>query len=301
MLPRTGSSYLFNLLDSTRRFRTLQNWETHGVARKSPASFRKLEAAFLLKLRNYASPGFRTIHEIRLKGPEECTKPTLKCFASQAFPALFHIPQYNEFLDTADFLPTYQFYYKQLQMMGPQPSRWLLKSPVHIQSIDSLLRVFPDAKFIHIHRDFDEVLGSVCSLAASCRSLTSKRLDGPQIGREVKKFLTRDLVRAKTILESHPDKVLDIHYREIVDQPIRTVESIFDFVGDDYDEGVELAAREEMRVSIPNKFGKHVYRFEDYFPSSEDTHLTRGEDPAKPSVHRNERTTSQAASPESLI
>ncbi len=267
-LPRTGSTYLFNLLGATGKFRTLTHWETHDVASRKPVLLKKAQAAFLLKLMHHLSPGFRTVHEIRLEGPEECTKPILDCFVSQSFPSILHIPRYNDFLDTADYLPTYQFYYKQLQILGCGEKRWLLKTPIHIQSIDSILQVFPDAKFIHLHRDLNEVLGSICSLAAAYRCMTSHRVNGREIGSEVRKFLTRDLAKAKAVLDGNRDKVLDLHYRDIVDQPIGTARKVFDFVGSPYDEGVEQSLRNEMNVSVPNKFGKHVYRFEDYYPAN---------------------------------
>jgi hypothetical protein len=270
-LPRTGSTYLFNLLGATRRFRTLTHWETHDVASRKPAILKKIHATILLKLMHHLAPGFRTVHEIRLEGPEECTKPVLDCFVSQSFPSIFHIPRYNDFLETADYLPTYEFYYKQLQILGSGEKRWLLKTPIHIQSIDSILKVFPDAKFIHLHRDLNEVLGSICSLAAAYRCMTSHRVNGREIGSEVRKFLTRDLAKAKAVLDGNPDKVLDLHYRDIVDQPIKSAQKVFDFVGCPYDEEVEQSLRDEMKISVPNKFGKHVYRFNDYFPADSET------------------------------
>ncbi len=267
-LPRTGSSYLFNLLGSTQVFRTLRHWETHKIASRKPASLKKLEAGLMLKLMHHLSPGFRTVHEIRLDGPEECTKQLMNGFVCQSFPAIFHIPRYNQFLETADYLPSYKLFQKQLQISGNHGKRWLLKSPIHMQSIDSILSVFPDAKFIHLHRDFDEVLCSVCSLAAAYRCMTSHRLNGPEIGAEVRKYLSRDLANGKAILDANQDKVLNIHYKEIVDHPVQTAKEIFEFVGTNFDESSERAIRKEMGISIPNKYGNHIYRSEDYFPTT---------------------------------
>jgi hypothetical protein len=91
-LPRSGSTFLFNLLGATQRFRTLRNWETHKVASRRPVLFKKLEAAFLLKALHHFTPKLITLHEQRLEGPEECSKPLLNAFVSQMFPGLFHIP-----------------------------------------------------------------------------------------------------------------------------------------------------------------------------------------------------------------
>lgn len=265
-LPRTGSTYLFNLLASTRRFRTLKHWETYDLASRKPAPVKRMEAGMLLKLMHHLAPGFRTIHEIRLEGPEECTKPLLDCFVSQSFPSILHIPRYNDFLETADYLPTYEFYYKQLQVLGSEGRRWLLKSPIHIQSIESILRVFPDARFIHLHRDLSQVLGSACSLAAAYRCMTSRRVNGAEIGSEVRKFLTRDLAKSQAVLDANPEKVLALHYREIVDQPVGTARRVLEFVGCPCDDGMEQSMRNEMGISVPNKFGRHEYRLGDYFP-----------------------------------
>ena len=264
-LPRTGSTYLFNLLGSTRRFRTLRNWETHQAASRKPDSVKRIQALILLRLQNHLAPGLKTIHEQRLEGPEECTKPLLNSFVSQMFPALFHIPAYNDFLETADFLPTYQLYHRQLQILGDHNQRWLLKSPIHTQSIDSLLEVFPDAKIIHLHRDFNEVLGSLCSLTAGFRSLVGDEIEGRAIGREVAKFLARDTARSRAILEAHPEKVFDVHYRDFLDRPIDTIRRIFDLIGREFRKDDELRIRKEIGVSVADKFGRHTYRLEDYF------------------------------------
>ena len=181
------------------------------------------------------------------------------------FPALFHVPAYNDFLETADYLPTYQRYYSQLQILGDHGKRWLLKSPIHTQSIDSLLKVFPDLKIIHLHRDFDEVLGSICSLSAGFRCMVGDHVDSKEIGREVKKFLARDTKKSQEILSENPEIVLDIHFRKFIDQPIETIKKIFEFVEADYSSEIESHIKNEMNVSVANKFGRHVYRLEDYF------------------------------------
>jgi hypothetical protein len=196
----------------------------------------------------------------------------LSRFVSQMFPALFHVPAYNDFLATGDYLPTYQHYYRQLQILGDHGKRWLLKSPIHTQSLDSILRVFPDARFIHLQRNPEEVLGSICSLTAGFRCLTSNRLDGPEIGREVEKFLTRDNARAEAILDAHQDRVFPLPYRDLLQDPLRTAERLLDFAGSTLTEDMAKRIRKEMRVSVPNKYGKHRYHLADYFPPRTEDH-----------------------------
>jgi hypothetical protein len=147
----------------------------------------------------------------------------------------------------------------------PNSGRWLLKSPIHTQSIDSLLHVFPDAKIIQLERDSEEVLGSICSLSAGFRCMVSDHIDGKEIGREVRKFLIRDTGKSQKILAEHPKIVLKIHYRQFIDHPIETIQKIFEFTGVKYSDEAESRIKSEMKVSVPNKFGRHIYRLEDYF------------------------------------
>lgn len=265
-LPRTGSTYLFNMLGATNAFRTMTHWETQKIASAKPDFLRRFEAKLMLGVMHHMAPGFRTVHEILLDGPEECTRPVMNCFVSQSLPGIFHIPRYNDYLETADYLPTYEFYHKQLQVMGSRGKRWLLKSPIHIQSVDSIIKVFPDALFVNLHRKFEEVVCSVCSLVATYRCIASHRQNGPEIGEQARQYLTRDLAKSKAVLEAHPDKVLNLDFTRIVESPVDTVRQVFEFAGEEFTQGDEASVREEMRASVRYKYGKHVYREEDYFP-----------------------------------
>ena len=265
-LPRTGSTYLFNMLGATGAFRTMTHWESQKVASRKPDFLRRFEADLMLKVMHRLAPGFRTIHEILLDGPEECTRPVMNCFVTQSLPGIFHIPAYNDYLDTADYRPTYDFFYKQLQVMGAQGKRWLLKSPIHIQAVDTILEVFPDARFVHLHRNYEEVVCSICSLVATYRCMTSHRQNGPEIGEQVHQYLSRDLAKCKAVLDAQPDKVLNLDFTRIVDAPVDTVRQVFEFAGEDFTAEDEASVRGEMGRSVRNKYGKHIYREEDYFP-----------------------------------
>ena len=67
-------------------------------------------------------------------------------------------------------------------------------------------------------------------------------------------------------IEANKEKVLDLHYKRIVEQPMETAQEVFEFVEAKYDESIERAIRHEMNVSVRHKYGKHIYREEDYYP-----------------------------------
>ena len=51
--------------------------------------------------------------------------------------------------------PAYRYYYRCVQLIGSNEpeKRWLLKNPGHIENLDLLFAVYPDAKVIQTHRD----------------------------------------------------------------------------------------------------------------------------------------------------
>ena len=60
----------------------------------------------------------------------------------------------------------YEYYYKCVQLIGMNEpdKRWLLKNPGHIEQLDLLWAIYPDAKVIQTHRDPAKAVPSLCSL-----------------------------------------------------------------------------------------------------------------------------------------
>ena len=59
---------------------------------------------------------------------------------------------------------------------------WVLKSPVHVSALPTLLAVYPDARLAITHRDPLTVLASLTSLVATLRWAHSDRVDFAEIG-----------------------------------------------------------------------------------------------------------------------
>ena len=55
-------------------------------------------------------------------------------------------------------------------LLWQRPGRWLGKTPHHLENLDALLDVFPDAKIIQTHRDPVRVVASYASMMAHGRA-----------------------------------------------------------------------------------------------------------------------------------
>lgn len=271
-LPRSGTSFLFNLLANDPAHRYLRNWETtvSQIPPPRPTSFdadpRRRVGARLMRLQRHLAPTLEHIHEFHLDGPEECTPLLMHGFATQALAGMFDVPAYSRWLDTVDHLPDYAHHKRVLQtLQAAYPAeRWLLKSPDHLAGLDALLEVYPDACLIHLHRDPVQSVASWASLNAAFRGICSPQLDAGALGAQVLDRLATDMDAYLLARERHPaSRFLDLPYRELIAAPVATVARIQAHFGLDQSEAARNAI-DAFLGADREKVRSHRYRPEDF-------------------------------------
>lgn len=236
-LPRSGTSFLFNLLAQDPAHRYLRNWET-TVSQIPPARTcqidqdpRRRTGRLLMAMQNHLAPELKHIHEFHLDGPEECTPLLMQGFQTQALAGMFNVPAYSSWLNQCDHTPDYAHHKRALQtLQNTYPAeRWLLKSPDHLPGVAALLKHHPDACLIHLHRDPTESVASWASLNAAFRGICSSQLDNTLIGEQILNRLATDMEayieqRDQLGLEK---RFMDIPYSALIRDPLGTVEQIY--------------------------------------------------------------------------
>ena len=103
------------------------------------------------------APDLVAMHPIEAEEADEEIMLLEHSFFSTNPEAFVNVPTFSAWLDQQDQTPGYRYLKKLLQVLQWQKSadHWLLKSPIHLQSLDSLLSVFPDACIVQTHRDPD--------------------------------------------------------------------------------------------------------------------------------------------------
>ncbi len=236
-LPRSGTSFLFNLLAHDPAHRYLRNWET-TVSQIPPAKPcridkdpRRRTGKLLMAMQNHLAPELKHIHEFHLDGPEECTPLLMQSFQTKALVGMFNVPAYSNWLSQVDHTPDYQHHKRALQtLQHTYPGeRWLLKSPDHLPGIGALLGQYPDACLIHLHRDPVQSVSSWASLNTAFRGICSSKLDRSVIGQQVLDRLATDMdayMKRRDTLNCE-ERFLDIHYSSLIRDPLGTVKSIY--------------------------------------------------------------------------
>lgn len=188
--PRTGTTVLHGLLAQDPALRAPEGWELLlPVPPPRAETFaddpRIAIAAGELSLPQTVTSKLEAIHRYSGRMYKECLSAMSFAFRSEEFISRYHVPSYARWFATCDRTPAYEIHRLVLQVLQRRmPGRtWVLKSPVHLHSLDVLERVYPDARLIVTHRDPLAVLGSVSSLIATLRWAHSDEVDTDEIGR----------------------------------------------------------------------------------------------------------------------
>jgi hypothetical protein len=168
----------------------------------------------------------------------------------------------------------YRHYYKCVQLIGSNDpeKRWLLKNPGHIDNLDLLFAIYPDARVVQTHRDPAKAVPSLVSLLMQMHpEMEVDRYEQRgqiMLQREVAKW-SNAVRRCDKVRESHPGQVLDIVHAEFHADPMGVLERIYGFIGWDIldDTRARFAQRIEEKPELQH--GVHRYRIEDYGMTAE--------------------------------
>jgi len=168
--------------------------------------------------------------------------------------------------------PAYEYYKKQLQIIlsednDQQHARWILKAPMHLLYLDSLISTFPDANVVVTHRDPRKILPSnislgLSSLTACTRIRDSQHKEYARTALMLLFFLIQIATEKRNKL---PDNnFFDIQYNDLVANPINVVEAIYDNFSLEHSDQFHYNMEKYLKENPQNKFGKHNYSLEEH-------------------------------------
>ncbi len=246
-LARSGTTRLHRLLASDQRFLHIKSWESVYpvpypevfAARDKGETDPRIHALDQgLKAVLYASPQIAAVHPLGTFEVEEEVGLIQHGFSTQIFEIQAKIPTFAEWLMTHDQSAAYQDMALLLKVISwyrgdPEGKPWVLKSPQHMQDLDAMLQVFPNAKLICSHRDPIKAVGSACSMAWNALVRDSDNLTPEWVGQEwlskTERMLKKTMrVRAQ---QAPHENQHDIQYADITANWQGAIEDVYDFLG----------------------------------------------------------------------
>jgi len=268
-LPRTGTTFLHGLLAQDPANRVPYTWECMFPSPPTPRR-RHVEdprirtAERQIRWFHRLNPEFRSIHPTGARLPEECLIITSHSFLSFQFNTAHFVPTYQTWLEQQDLRPSYAAHRRFLQHLqwGSASMRWVLKAPAHVFGLEALFDVYPDAGVILMHRDPVEVVASVASLHTSLRGTFSANVDPRSVGAEQAARWADGITRALAARDggcAPPERFIDVHYRDLVRDPIAIGRRVYEHFGLPLSSAVEARWQRFLNDNPQGKHGRHRY------------------------------------------
>lgn len=257
------------------RFQGLQNWLLDAPMPRPPMEtwpsypeFQKSMA--VIEARYAAAPRTRAAHHMAAEEVHECCMVLRQSFVSNIWSCCgWSASTYDAWWQCQTEEPAYRHYYRCVQLIGSnEPERrWLLKNPGHIDNLDLLFAVFPDAKVIQTHRDPARAVPSLVSLMMDLHPIMeegrAQQRAEIMLRREMAKWSSA-LRKAEKVREQHPGKVFDVIHADFYSDPMAVLERIYAFIGMDMQDGTRAALAQRIAEKPELARGAHRYSIADY-------------------------------------
>ena len=272
--PRTGTTILFNLLAQDPANRVPLSWEVL-FPDPPPQSDTFATDPRIDKARTYfgrmgsMAPSLASIHEVGAELPQECLPIMAQTLLGPQFSVMFNVPSYQAWVDAQSHAPAYTFHRHYLEHLQSRHmrERWVLKTPVHLRTLDALLTEYPDARFIMPHRDPAKAIPSLASLYYVIRGLASDSVDPRALGRQVLQWWADASDLAIAARRKHSDKAnqfMDIQFEEVVADPVAVLARAYEHFDIRWSADAERRMRSFLASNPRGKHGAHRYEAEDF-------------------------------------
>ncbi|MGI8662162.1 MAG: sulfotransferase family protein [Acidimicrobiales bacterium] len=271
-LPRTGSTALSFLLAQDHRARSLLAWEAGApTPPPDPATYltdgRIAATAEGIKVIDEMAPKFKTMLPSSPTGPTECLQIMALDFRTVMFGALGDNRHYESWLACCDMSSAYRYHERVLKLLQWKfPAMpWRLKAPPHMDSLDALLAVYPDARFVMTHRDIAQVVPSVVSLLDATSELLRTGPLAPDFAANQAAYWERALRKTLAYRDAGgDDQFFDLGFAEMRPDPIPAIARLYQWLGVELTEDVVDRMLAWWAANPADKQGIHDYTPEQY-------------------------------------
>jgi len=274
--PRTGTTITHHLLSQDDRFRYPITWECAELhppldpaTMRSDPRIKRSERQIRRSLS--LAPDLEAAQTLGPWEAQECALLHAYAFHSETFHVMFNCQGYDRWMAEQDRTWVYQEQKLLLQYMqsgGLRPTEsWLLKTPPHMDNIDKILTVFPDARLVTTYREPTEVVASSCSLTGIVFGMVEDNVDWHDHGRHIRWRTGRMLARNVEQRRQYVDKsaqFIDLPMERIVRDPMACVEEVYKHFD------IELTGQTYQKMSRfmdergMDKRKPHIYHAEEY-------------------------------------
>lgn len=272
-LPRAGTTFLHGLLAQDPAHRAPRTWEITFPS--PPPEQERYDTDPRIALcqesldrQGFSNPELLKIHPFGASLPDECIF-IQEYSGTGPFAAFWNVPSYAAAASRVDFSWVFELHRRVLQHLQHRygGARWVLKAPSHIEHVETLLSIYPDACFIQNHRDPIKVIPSIASTFVMLRRTFSDAAPDPRLIAQANIAMfagpAMKLIELRKRLEIDAH-FFDCHFTDLTREPIGMVKRLYASL--DLSLSAEAARRMEtwLEEDLHTKGSRHRYALEDY-------------------------------------
>lgn len=275
-MARTGTTLMSNLLGADPARRSPLTWEiddpvppaTSATLKTDPRALALLEQE---RARLAANPEAGKFYRGSAVYPNECVFFMAHDFKTLMIESKGILPKYGEFIFNCDMTSAYEYHKKFLQLLQHHaPGVWNLKKPSHSLFLEYLFKVYPDARVIWTHRDPFTATGSLASLIQLSHFMFMGKPDYEWLGKTYSWQQIQHCNRVMDFRDKHgEDKIIDVHYADMVRDPVGTTRALYAKLGDEWTAEAEAGIQAWVDDNPQDKFGVHEYKLAQFGLSKE--------------------------------
>jgi hypothetical protein len=259
-LPRTGTTHLHNLMSADPSLRSLPYWESlepvlaDSECPEAGAPDPRLERTEVaLSFLNTALPYFKRMHAMTVGHTHEEIQLLAIDFSTMLFETTAPMAAWRD---------AYAYLHKVLKVLQwlRGGTRWVLKTPQHLEQFPALVETFPDATFVVTHRDPVSVTASMVTMIAYTARLTRDRVDVEGVGSYWADRLERMLRRCAEERDALPaERTIDVHFDEFMADDLAMVARVYDLAGQSLDQRALDSMASFMAAHPRGRHGAVIY------------------------------------------
>ncbi len=260
-LPRSGTTHLHNLIAADPNIRSLPYWESlepFPALDDIDEQGRRDRCSAGLELLDATMPEFKRMHEMTVDHAHEEIQLLANDISGMLFETTYQVPSFAAHYRSHDQLPSYRYLKRSLQALQwlRGGTRWVLKSPQHLEQFRAVLAAFPDATFVVTHRDPVEVTRSLVTMVAYASRMANDHPDPRAIGRYWlgrAEDLLNGCLRDRDVLPA--EQSIDVRFADFMADENATLAAIYRAAGQSYTEDVRAAMAEFSAIHPRGRHG----------------------------------------------
>ncbi|MCH7866103.1 MAG: sulfotransferase [Myxococcales bacterium] len=275
-LPRSGTTHLHSMIGADPKIRSLPWWESlEPVLAESEVPLpgeedpRFARAAAGIAFRDSVMPHFNAMHEMTVDHIHEEIHLLAIDFSTMIMETLGigRAPRFRDYYLEHDQTPHYRYLAKILRTLQwlRGGTRWVLKSPQHLEQLKPIAAVFPGATLVVTHRDPVATVASFSTMIAYASRLSAAKADPVGLGHywadRIEKMLQRCVEDRDTFAA---DSSIDVLFHDYMGRELETVDEIYRLAGVPFDSDSKAALVGYHDDHPRGRYGRVRYNLADF-------------------------------------